>query len=102
MIARLQQIKAVVEDFLPVIRSSRNAEERASSVSWDLLNWHAAYCIGLAESLLLKESGKQEEATKRFDDLTAFLSPLELIRGNCYDHFLNIATIGARVKQPTE
>jgi len=98
VIARLQQVKAVVEDFIPVIRENRNAEERAASVSWDLLNWHASFCIGLAESLLLRESGKQEEANKRFEELTAFLSPLELIRGNCYDHFLNIQTMAARVK----
>ena len=66
----LKAVKPLCDAMLQSIRAwKKSAKKRVYTVSLRLLELHAEYCLGLAESMILTAEGRADEA---FDAFNAF------------------------------
>lgn len=81
------KIPAIVDEFMPVIESHLNSDDRALCVSWDLVRWHAKYVKMFATAAALKAVGEDQKAYNVYEQLLELMKPLDLYRGDCFDYF---------------
>ncbi len=98
MTEKFLSIKPVILDFRQMAEEKMKQKmPRAACVSWDLLIWHADYCLLMADAFSLKAGGDDEKALEAFNKAVEFMSPLDYIRINCYDHYLNCHILNERI-----
>jgi hypothetical protein len=78
----------VIDGYMPFVNDHLNSRFRAQTVSMRILRRFLQYCIGLAESLVLKAAGEDEAAAKFFRDFLMEFGKYELEIERYYDHEL--------------
>jgi len=82
------KVKDVVAKGRELIRAHYNYPLRTQTVSVRLLELHALYCEMLAEALIAKCQGKDDEANELFRHMRVECGKKEAYFQPCYDHFL--------------
>ncbi len=93
MLSGARRMKAVVEEFKPVIEANLDQDERASAVAWQVLLLHAESAIKFAELTERLCVGDDEGAGKIAAELVSEMSKKEVYYERYYDHYLYSRTL---------
>ncbi len=102
--AKLAQIPAHIDTFLPVIEHNIKAvTEESVRLSWIYLRYHAEICRLMADIYHSGAAGDMEGAVARFDALQRYLSHHELDTHRALDHFLILRNVSQKlgIKMPS-
>ncbi len=88
--SQLEQLPAVLDEFLPVIRRNLMLENATQRLSWQYLEQHAYICRYYAKLLLLGAQDKMDEAREVLEELEIYLSGKEMQIHRVFDNFLFI------------
>jgi hypothetical protein len=98
---RFAEIPRVVEKFLPVIHRNQKHEVKSVAKSWEDLRIHAELSVMLAEALMRRAKGQNEEAAALWGQIEDFVQQQEDAVQPVFDVFEFIGTIGARFRLET-
>lgn len=93
---RLSRIGQTVKDFLPVIESNLNLNDRCHTQSWIYLQYHAEICMLLATALEARARGDREEALVLWEKTKNMIMEKEDILQPVLDTYYFIMVQGAR------
>jgi hypothetical protein len=98
----LKSVYDIVKDGEELIKSHYNSIYRVQTVSVRILEKHAKYCKLLADALIPKAQGKDDEADALFDVLKDEMGKEELAIERWYDHTLAMNSLGILFKTRTK
>jgi hypothetical protein len=90
----LKSVAPLCEEMIKHIRAWRRApQKRIHSLSFRLLELHAEYCSGLAESMILNALGKPDEAFDAFNEFFDSFGRHEYEIERYFDHHLSYSAL---------
>ena len=84
----LETVKDIVARGKVLISECYNSDRRVSTYMVRLLEFHADYCVKLAESMIAKAMGEDDLASKLFNEMRVEMGKKEIYFETCYDHTL--------------
>ena len=84
----LKRVKAITEEGREIIKAHYNMPYRIQTASVRILERHTRYADMLADALIPKTDGKDDEAMRLFEKLQHEFGKEEAYMENSYDHFL--------------
>jgi len=99
--AKLEQIPAVLEEFLPVIEKNMTLQDPCHRKSWVYLRYHWTLCQYLWQIYDFGATDRLEEAQKLFDKLECWLSRVEPEMHEVFDLFLFCRNLRLKLSLPT-
>ena len=88
MVAGLNTIPAIVEEFEPFVLAHKNMPMRVQTVMYRVLWRYLEYVKLLAPILALKAEGKELEAKEKFLEFKSYFGKYELEMERVYDHYM--------------
>lgn len=101
--ASLEQIPAILDDFLPIIKRNMIEENAVLRQSWVYLLYHSKICRLYADYLLAGARGQREEAEQKLERMECEVAAMEPAIHNVFDLFLFIRNARGRIgkRMPT-
>ena len=93
MAPKAMKAKKAAEDFKAVIDKNKNNYQRATDVSWQLLEIHRELTVLFAEMTYQKCLGNSKEACDCIEKIVEKMSETEIYIERYYDHYLYSAVI---------
>ena len=98
----LKKVPAIIEKGLKLIREHYNMPYRVQTCSVRLLEMHAKYAQMLAEALIPKTQGNDDEADRLFLKMRTEIGKQEVFFQTCYDHHLAFYSLGKIFEKRTK
>ena len=100
----LEQVRGIVAEGRKLIQEHYNNPYRIRTVSVRLLELHALFCELLADAMIEKAKGNDDEAMELYTKMKAEMGKFECYFQTCYDHglaFYSLETIFKQKKKAT-
>jgi len=97
---KLERVKAITEAFAPFLEEHRVMPHRAQTVAMRLLKRHMEFCNGLADVLILKAAGKDDEAKAEFVKFFSSFGKYEYELATYFDQYMCFASLERVVNKP--
>lgn len=94
------KIPEVLEAFKPVIERNLSLENKCQQLSWNYLAYHNEICSYLWKIYNLGAKGDIEAARNILDELEIYVSKVEMEIHNCFDLFLFVKFVRAKLDLP--
>ena len=88
VVASLEKVTAITAKGRELIKAHYNMPFRVQTYAVRLLEFHGLYCELLADAMIAKAKGDDDEARRLFDIMKAETGKYELAFQTCYDHGL--------------
>jgi hypothetical protein len=85
-VASLESVKDILEEGRALIREHYNSDQRVQTVSVRILEKHALYAELLADALIAKAAGRDDEAKEKYEYLYKRFGQEEIFIDRFYDH----------------
>jgi hypothetical protein len=82
----LEKIPALMEKLRALVKENYTSEHRAQTVAVRLLEYYADYCVMLADALVSKANGREEEAQDKYKAMFVEFGKREVEIDPYYDH----------------
>ena len=102
IVPELERVKEITAKYAPMIEAHKNMPYRVQTVSYRILRRYLEYCVGIADALILKASGKDAEARESLAAFMREFGKYELEMEVCYDQNLAFRSIEKMIKDDTD
>lgn len=86
----LEKIPALMEKLRVLIKENYTSEHRAQTVAVRILEHYTDYCVLLADALVSKANGREEEAEKKYKAMFVEFGKREVEIQQYFDHFMAV------------